>query len=143
MALPSTQTSRNMDTVPTFVRSCQGQYLSSWYNSNSRAGTKDVDSSSESLHSASHSFSHGSHDWEAERQQGNRMRFWKRPVVRQYFHKGLLWRASEKEEVGSFELFFDLLYVGIIGIVGDAAVENPTGEAFLHFLIIFALGWKI
>lgn len=40
-------------------------------------------------------------------------------MVRQYFHKGLLWRASDVEEVASYELFVDLLYVGIIAIVGD------------------------
>jgi low temperature requirement protein LtrA len=63
--------------------------------------------------------------------------------VRQYFHKGLLWRASSKEEVGSFELFVDLLYVGIIGVVGDVAAEHATGDAFLKFSIIFIIGWKI
>lgn len=56
------------------------------------------------------------------------------PVVRQYFHKGILWRASTSEEVRSFELFVDLLYVGIIAINGDAAAESPTGEALLKFI---------
>ena len=38
------------------------------------------------------------------------MKLFQRPVVKQYFHRGLLWRASEETEVMSFELFFDLLY---------------------------------
>lgn len=38
------------------------------------------------------------------------MKLFQRPVVKQYFHRGLLWRASEATEVMSFELFFDLLY---------------------------------
>lgn len=71
------------------------------------------------------------------------MKFWKRPVVRQYFHKGLLWRASEVEEVASFELFVDLLYVGIIAINGDKAAEDPTGAALLRFSITFILSWKL
>lgn len=56
------------------------------------------------------------------------------PVVRQYFHKGILWRASTSEEVRSFELFVDLLYVGIIAINGDAAAEEPTGFSLLKFI---------
>jgi hypothetical protein len=56
------------------------------------------------------------------------------PVVRQYFHKGILWRASGCKEVSSFELFVDLLYVGIIAINGDAAAEEPTGFALLKFV---------
>lgn len=78
-------------------------------------GTRDPDSSKNSLH-GDHSFPHERHDWEAERQRGQAIKFWKKPVVRQYFHKGLLWRASAIEEVASFELFVDLLYVGIIAI---------------------------
>ena len=68
---------------------------------------------------------------------------WRKPVVRQYFHKGLLWRASEIEEVQSFELFVDLLYVGIIAIVGDAAAEDTTGYGLLRFSVTFILGWKM
>jgi hypothetical protein len=64
-------------------------------------------------------------------------------VVRQYFHRGLLWRASGAEEVASFELFVDLLYVGIIAIDGDNAAENPTGEQLLRFCITFVISWKL
>lgn len=71
------------------------------------------------------------------------MKFWKKPVVRQYFHKGLLWRASEVEEVASFELFVDLLYVGIIAINGDKAAADPTGLALLRFAVTFILSWKL
>ena len=71
------------------------------------------------------------------------MKFWKRPVVRQYMHKGLLWRASEREEVASFELFVDLLYVGIIAINGGRAADNPTGASLLQFCITFIISWKL
>ncbi|KAI9803941.1 MAG: hypothetical protein M1833_000222 [Piccolia ochrophora] len=83
------------------------------------------------------------HDWEAERQNARPLVFFKRPVMRQYFHKGLLWRASETEEVAFFELFVDLLYVGIIAINGDTASEHPTGESLLRFVITFIMSWKI
>lgn len=62
------------------------------------------------------------------------LKLFKVPVVRQYFHKGILWRASTSEEVRSFELFVDLLYVGIITINGDAAAEEPDGYSLLKFI---------
>ncbi|KAF2836897.1 hypothetical protein M501DRAFT_978591 [Patellaria atrata CBS 101060] len=82
------------------------------------------------------------HDWEAERNKGSSMTFWKKPIIRQYFHKGLLWRATEQLEVGSYELFVDLLYVGILAIAGDLAAEHATGKDLLHFIITFTLAWK-
>ncbi|EPS36916.1 hypothetical protein H072_9506 [Dactylellina haptotyla CBS 200.50] len=68
---------------------------------------------------------------------------WKRPVIRQYFHKGLLWRASEREEVASFELFVDLLYVGILAIIGDRASEEPSAKALLYFCIAMIPSYKL
>ncbi|XP_014561966.1 hypothetical protein COCVIDRAFT_85608 [Bipolaris victoriae FI3] len=81
--------------------------------------------------------------WRAERKLGETMRFYQRPIVRQYFHKGLLWRAKEAQEVASYELFIDLFYVGIIAITGDSAAEHPTGESLLRFAITFLMAWKI
>lgn len=46
----------------------------------------------------------------ADRNSGQTMKLFKRPVIKQYFHKGLIWRASEEAQIMSFELFFDLLY---------------------------------
>jgi hypothetical protein len=80
--------------------------------------------------------------WKAERKLGTFMHFYEKPIVRQYFHKGLLWRAKEAQEVASYELFIDLFYVGIIAITGDSAAEHPTGESLLRFVITFIMGWK-
>jgi leucyl aminopeptidase (aminopeptidase T) len=41
---------------------------------------------------------------------GRNIKLFQKPVIKQYFHRGLLWRASELTRVMSFELFFDLLY---------------------------------
>ena len=71
------------------------------------------------------------------------MKLFVKPICRQYFHKGLLWRAHEPEETTSYELFLDLLYVGIIAISGDSAAEEATGEALLRFAITFILSWRI
>lgn len=48
---------------------------------------------------------HESKDWEAERRNGRIFKLYKKPVVRQYFHRGLLWRASQTTQVATFELF--------------------------------------
>lgn len=77
------------------------------------------------------------------RQAGMNLKFWRRPVVRQYFHKGLLWRSRESGEVASFELFVDLLYVGVIGAIGDAASERTTSASLLHYLITYTMSSRI
>ena len=64
-------------------------------------------------------------------------------MVRQYFHRGLLWRSSKAGEVASFELFVDLVYVGVIDIVGEKATEHPDGLSLIQFVIIFCIAWKI
>lgn len=79
--------------------------------------------------------------YKAVKKQGQSLVFFKRPMMRQYFHKGLLWRSQDLQEVASFELFVDLFYVGIIAIAGDAAAEQPNGESLLKFCIVFALSW--
>jgi hypothetical protein len=48
-------------------------------------------------------------DWDDTR-GGRSLTLFRRPVIKQYFHRGLLWRASDLTKVMSFELFFDLLY---------------------------------
>jgi hypothetical protein len=81
-------------------------------------------------------------DW-SERRGGTTIKLYRRPVIKQYFHRGLLWRSSEETKVMSFELFFDLLYVGIIAINGDAAAEESNGEGLLRFVVTFSMSWKI
>jgi hypothetical protein len=98
------------------------------------------DTEPDSLHSGASSFD--KETWHAERKLGSSMRLYQKPIVRQYFHKGLLWRASEAQEVASYELFVDLFYVGIIAITGDMAAEHPSGESLLHFAITMTMGWK-
>lgn len=84
---------------------------------------------------------HEHHNWQ-DRRNGKAMQFWIKPIVRQYFHKGLLWRAQEAQEVASYELFIDLFYVAIIATSGDTAAQDPTGQALVRFAITFILAWK-
>jgi low temperature requirement protein LtrA len=105
------------------------------------AHLRTKEDASDPLHSSGDS-SFDKDTWHAERKLGSSMRFYQKPIVRQYFHKGLLWRAKEAQEVASYELFIDLFYVGIIAITGDSAAEHPTGESLLRFVITFIMGWK-
>ncbi|KAF7939506.1 hypothetical protein EAE99_001311 [Botrytis elliptica] len=111
------------------------------------AHLRTYDDGSEHTSRASSSYhgpdDHEKKDWAAEKRKGRIMKLYKKPTVRQYFHRGLLWRASGTTEVASFELFVDLLYVGILAINGDHAAESPTGYELLRFFITFIMSWKI
>lgn len=81
--------------------------------------------------------------WSERRHESTTLKLYKKPVIKQYFHRGLLWRSSEETKVMSFELFFDLLYVGIIAINGDNAAEEANGHGLLRFVVTFGMSWKI
>jgi len=51
----------------------------------------------------------GLSEWE-DRMGGETIKLFRRPIIKQYFHRGLLWRSSEETQIMSFELFLDLLY---------------------------------
>ncbi|KAI5462282.1 bacterial low temperature requirement A protein-domain-containing protein [Mariannaea sp. PMI_226] len=74
---------------------------------------------------------------------GETTKIFKKPVVKQWFHQGLLWRASEQTEIQAIELFFDLVYVGIIHINGEHMWADPTGRELLRFAITFIMSWKL
>ncbi|KAM5355648.1 hypothetical protein ACJ41O_002294 [Fusarium nematophilum] len=100
--------------------------------------TDGVDSSAASM---SDTLSVGSSQSQAR--LGETTKLFKKPVVKQWFHKGLLWRASENTEIMAIELFFDLLYVGIIHINGEHVWAEPTGKELLRFTITFIMSWRI
>lgn len=101
-------------------------------NSNSDQSTKVDDSSGSSP---------------AERRHKDRnvdpVRFWKTPTIRQYWHKGLLWRSARSGEVGTFELFTDLIYVGVIDSIGEVAVLHASADTFVRYCVVFLLAYKI
>jgi hypothetical protein len=112
------------------------------YDAHLRTYDDPAESSASSVHGHDGN-DHETRDWEAERRSGKIFKLYKRPVVRQYFHRGLLWRASHTAQVATFELFLDLLYVGIIAINGDKAAEAATSEELQRFAITFIMSWRI
>ena len=83
-----------------------------------------------------------SSNFEQERRNAKSMSFYNKPVLRQYYHKGLLWRANEIHEASSYELFVDLVYVGVVAIAGDSAAVEANGHSLLRFAVTFLMGWK-
>ncbi|KAH7040498.1 bacterial low temperature requirement A protein-domain-containing protein [Microdochium trichocladiopsis] len=74
---------------------------------------------------------------------GRTIRLFQRPVIKQYFHKGLLWRNSEQTEVMSFELFFELIYVGIIHYNGEHVADKTDALEIGRFIITFVMSWQV
>ncbi|KAJ1338182.1 low temperature requirement protein A [Microdochium nivale] len=74
---------------------------------------------------------------------GRTIRLFQRPVIKQYFHKGLLWRNSEQTEIMSFELFFELIYVGIIHYNGEHVADKTDALELGRFIITFVMSWQI
>lgn len=86
---------------------------------------------------------HTVEEWMAQRFSGDSMKFFRKPILRQYFHQGFIWRAADTQEVASYELFLDLIYVGIIAICGDSAADTADGKSLIRFIITFVMSWKI
>jgi low temperature requirement protein LtrA len=89
-----------------------------------------------------HSATEKPRNFEQERHNAKTMSFASKPALRQYYHKGLLWRASEIHEASSYEVFVDLVYVGVIAIAGDNAAADANGRSLLRFAVTFLMGWK-
>ncbi|KAG9244607.1 hypothetical protein BJ878DRAFT_542135 [Calycina marina] len=87
-------------------------------------------------------------DWSKEKKTGNKMKLYRvmylpTTTVRQYFHKGLLWRTSDQAEVASFALFVDLLLFDLLAINGGSVAGNPIGDELSCLTIMFIMSWKI
>ena len=81
-------------------------------------------------------------DLEEERSQSMSMAFFRQPTLRQYYHKGLLWRSNTFHEAGSYQMFVDLVYVGVIAFTGDIASAAADGHSLVRFVITFLMAWK-
>jgi len=67
----------------------------------------------------------------------------KTPLVRQYLHKGIMYREAEPRDPSRFELFFDLLYVGIIRQFAHIPEYNYNGTNLAVFIVLFFGAWSI
>lgn len=66
-----------------------------------------------------------------------------KPYALNYFFDGKLHRTRGERGSATFELFFDLLYVGIVSNLAEAAIEEATGASLGKYVLLFMGAWQI
>ncbi|KAJ3158148.1 hypothetical protein HDU86_003100 [Geranomyces michiganensis] len=71
---------------------------------------------------------------------GFRQIFWKKPRIRQYYHRDTtLIREAEERTTTWLELFFDLLFAGIVAILGNAYISVQLSFSLQQFAVLFLM----
>ncbi len=68
---------------------------------------------------------------------------YKAPRVRQYFVKDRLYREKEEHKTSWLELFFDLIFVGIVAQIGHFWAVDPSWKRAAEMLVVFSPVWRI
>ncbi|KAJ7094011.1 hypothetical protein B0H15DRAFT_1020655 [Mycena belliarum] len=66
-----------------------------------------------------------------------------RPILHQWLQNGKLYRTAGEQQSSRFELFFDLLFVGMVHQLSEAAAEQPTGIGLVKYILTFAPAFSI
>ncbi|KAE8222422.1 hypothetical protein CF319_g4374 [Tilletia indica] len=82
-------------------------------------------------------------DAEARRIHANRRYLFRKPRALQYFRGHTLVRGDEERSSQRIELFFDLTFVGIIAVLAEEAIHEPTGAGLVRYLITYGGAWTI
>lgn len=69
--------------------------------------------------------------------------FLQRPVLHQWLSHGKIYREASERQSSRFELFFDLLFVGIVHQIAESAAEQPTGIGFAKYVLTFTPAFSI
>ncbi|KAF7329842.1 hypothetical protein MKEN_00247600 [Mycena kentingensis (nom. inval.)] len=69
--------------------------------------------------------------------------FFQRPKLHQWMTAGKLYREATDMASSRFELFFDLLFVGMAHQLSEAAAEQPTGLGLAVYVLTFAPAYSI
>lgn len=67
----------------------------------------------------------------------------KRPLIRQWILQDKLYREVDERAPSQFELFFDLVMVGIIHKLADGAAEDATALNVAKFVLVFYPAWSV
>uniref|UniRef100_U9T6P4 Uncharacterized protein n=2 Tax=Rhizophagus irregularis TaxID=588596 RepID=U9T6P4_RHIID len=70
-------------------------------------------------------------------------RIMRQPKIRQYWHNKNLHREAEERRVSFTELFWDLIFVAVIGNLGHDLVEDISGTNIERFILTFYPIYKI
>ncbi|KAJ7846352.1 hypothetical protein B0H14DRAFT_2772436 [Mycena olivaceomarginata] len=63
--------------------------------------------------------------------------FLQRPRLHQWLSSGKIYREAGEQQSSRFELFFDLLFVGMVHQISEAAADQPTGIGFAKYVLTF------
>jgi len=63
------------------------------------------------------------------------LRLIRKPRVRQYWHDGALHREAEERSMSYTELFWDLIFVGVVRIIGHTLVSDVNSASLKHYFL--------
>lgn len=64
-------------------------------------------------------------------------------VIKQWLHRGKLYRERRERVPSRFELFFDLVFVAIAHQLSEAAAEQASGAGAAQFILTFFPTWSL
>lgn len=70
-------------------------------------------------------------------------RLLQKPILHQWLLDGKIYREATERQSSRFELFFDLLFVGIVHQIADSAADEPTGIGFAKYVLTFCPAFSI
>ena len=67
----------------------------------------------------------------------------RRPRALHYFRRGTLIRGNEERSSGRTELFFDLIFVGLVAVLSQQVTKEPTGAALVRYILTYLPAYVI
>lgn len=67
----------------------------------------------------------------------------RRPRALQYFRGNVLVRSEEERSSHRLELFFDLVFVGLIATLAEEAIHEHNGDAIVRYVLTYAAAFMI
>lgn len=67
----------------------------------------------------------------------------RRPRALQYFRGNILVRSEEERSSHRLELFFDLVFVGLIASLAEEAIHEHNGAGIVRYILTYTAAWMI
>ena len=82
-------------------------------------------------------------DAEHREVHSGRRYIFRRPRPLQYFRGNVLVRAADERSSHRLELFFDLVFVGLVAILAKEAVHQHDAIAFVRYILTYTAAWIV
>ncbi|CDU23991.1 uncharacterized protein SPSC_02620 [Sporisorium scitamineum] len=73
----------------------------------------------------------------------SRRYLFRRPRALQYFRGSVLVRSEEERSSHRLELFFDLVFVGLIATLAEEAIHEHNGDAIVRYILTYTAAWMV